>query len=156
VESQERPSVLFVCLGNICRSPTAEGVFAHKANKVGLELIIDSAGTAGYHTGASPDKRSQSVAAQRGYDLSKLQCRKVNQDDFYNFDYIVAMDKENVQELKRKCPEELHYKISLFMSFTDSEFEEVPDPYYSGLKGFELVMDLIEEACDALLVKLAS
>lgn len=156
MESQERPSVLFVCLGNICRSPTAEGVFAHKASKIRVELTIDSAGTAGFHTGASPDKRSQNVAAKRGYNLSKLQCRKVNDDDFHKFDYIVAMDKANLQDLRRKCPEDLHHKISLFMSFTQSDFDEVPDPYYSGLKGFELVLDLIEEASDALLLKLAS
>ncbi|MFC4698934.1 low molecular weight protein-tyrosine-phosphatase [Glaciecola siphonariae] len=154
MESQKKPSILFVCLGNICRSPTAEGVFREKAFKSGMDLEIDSAGTSGYKDGVAPDQRSQKVAASRGYDLSKLKCRKVCEEDFERFDYIVAMDKDNVNNLKRKCPEELQHKISLFLSHCDSEFDEVPDPYYSGLKGFELVLDLIEEASEGLLLKL--
>ncbi|WP_395341970.1 low molecular weight protein-tyrosine-phosphatase [Ningiella sp. W23] len=156
MESQQQPSILFVCLGNICRSPTAEGVFRDKARRSGVEVIIDSAGTGGYHTGAPPDKRSQQVAMERGYDLSTLKCRKVADEDFEKFDYIIAMDEANVRELKRKCPEEHHYKISLFLSHCDSEFNEIPDPYYAGLKGFHLVCDLIEEAAEGLLLKLAS
>nr|WP_136251978.1 low molecular weight protein-tyrosine-phosphatase [Ningiella ruwaisensis] len=156
MQSQQTPSVLFVCLGNICRSPTAEGVFRDKAEKSGVSVRIDSAGTGGYHIGAPPDKRSQQVARSRGYDLSLIKCRKVAESDFEEFDYIVAMDHQNVSDLKRKCPEELHHKISLFLSHCESEFEEVPDPYYAGLKGFELVLDLIEEASDGLLLKLAS
>ncbi|MBF7073170.1 low molecular weight phosphotyrosine protein phosphatase [Glaciecola sp. MH2013] len=148
------PSVLFVCLGNICRSPTAEGVFAQKAKQRGLALSIDSAGTAGYHHGAAPDKRSQEVALSRGYDLSRLKCRKVKEDDFSQFDYIIAMDNANVKDLKRKCPRELQHKIKLFLDYANSDFEEVPDPYYGGKRGFELVLDLIEEASDCLLDKL--
>jgi protein-tyrosine phosphatase len=154
VNSQQRPSVLFVCLGNICRSPTAEGIFRTKALKSGIELNIDSAGTAGYKTGAPPDQRSQKVAAARGYDLSALKCRKISEEDFENFDYIVAMDHDNVRDLKRKCPEDLQHKITLFMSHTDSEYDEIPDPYYAGMKGFELVLDLIEEASEGLLLKM--
>jgi protein-tyrosine phosphatase len=150
------PSVLFVCLGNICRSPTAEGVFAHKAIEKGVRLRVDSAGTAGYHHGAAPDKRSQDVASARGYNLSKLKCRKVSETDFEKFDYIIAMDRANVSDLKRKCPSEYEHKIQLFLDYANSEFDEVPDPYYGGKQGFELVLDLIEEASDGLLAKLDS
>lgn len=149
--AKSSPSVLFVCLGNICRSPTAEGVFAHKAKLRGFDFHIDSAGTAGFHKGAAPDKRSQQVASIRGYELSRLKCRRVTENDFEEFDYIIAMDNSNVRELKRKCPEELQHKISLFMSYCDSPFDEVPDPYYGNGKGFEVVLDLIEQAADGLL-----
>ena len=152
---KQSPSVLFVCLGNICRSPTAEGVFRQKAIKNGFDVHVDSAGTAGYHKAAPPDKRSQQVAKARGYDLSTLKCRRVTEDDYEYFDYIIAMDKANQSDLERKCPEEYQHKISLFMSHSQSEFDEVPDPYYGGGKGFELVLDLIEEASDGLLLKLS-
>lgn len=151
----DSPSVLFVCLGNICRSPTAEGVFKQKALQHGFEVTVDSAGTAGYHKNAPPDKRSQSVAIHKGYDLSDLKCRKVEEQDFDNFDLIIGMDKANVSDLKRKCPDTLHHKISMLMDYTESEFDEVPDPYYGGGKGFELVFNLIEQASDGLLLKLA-
>ena len=150
------PAILFVCLGNICRSPTAEGVFAHKAKKLGLNLKTDSAGTAGYHDGAAPDKRSQDVASARGYNLSRLKCRKVNAHDFVNYDFILGMDEANVRDLKRKCPEDYQHKIQLFLNFSVSEFNEVPDPYYGGKRGFELVLDLIEDASDGLITKLTS
>lgn len=152
---KQSPSVLFVCLGNICRSPTAEGVFRQKAIKNGFDVNVDSAGTAGYHKAAPPDKRSQQVAKVRGYDLSALKCRRVTEHDYEHFDYIIGMDKANVSDLKRKCPEEFQHKISLFMSHSQSEFDEVPDPYYGGGRGFELVLDLIEEAADGLLLKLS-
>ncbi len=145
------PAILFVCLGNICRSPTAEGVFAHKAKSLGLNFKIDSAGTAGYHDGAAPDKRSQDVARARGYNLSRLKCRKVNEKDFVEFDFILAMDEANVKELKRKCPEEYHAKIQLFLAYAEADVDEVPDPYYGGKRAFELVLDLIEDASDGLL-----
>lgn len=149
------PSVLFVCLGNICRSPTAEGVFRQKAKQNGFEVTVDSAGTAGYHKGAEPDKRSQLAASKRAYDLSSLKCRKVDAQDFEKFDYIIAMDKANEKDLKRKCPEDLQHKISLFLSYASTDFEEVPDPYYGGGKAFDLVLDLIEKASDGLLLKLS-
>lgn len=148
------PAVLFVCLGNICRSPTAEGVFAHKAKNLGLDLKVDSAGTAGYHDGAAPDKRSQEIASTRGYNLSKLKCRKVTEQDFIDYDYILGMDEANVRDLKRKCPEEFQHKIQLFLDYAESEFDEVPDPYYGGKRAFELVLDLIEDASDGLLKRL--
>lgn len=148
------PSVLFVCLGNICRSPTAEGVFSYKAKQHGFDVYIDSAGTAGFHKGAAPDKRSQGVALNRGYDLSDLKCRRVSDEDYHSFDHIIAMDHANMRDLQRKCPEHLHHKITLLMSYCESPFEEVPDPYYGGGKGFELVLDLIEQAADGLLLKL--
>lgn len=148
------PAILFVCLGNICRSPTAEGVFKHKAKSLGLNLKIDSAGTAGYHDGAAPDKRSQDVANSRGYNLSRLKCRKVNEQDFIEFDLILAMDEANVKELKRKCPEEYQSKIQLFLDYATADFDEVPDPYYGGKRAFELVLDLIEDASDGLLKRL--
>jgi protein-tyrosine phosphatase len=148
------PAILFVCLGNICRSPTAEGVFTLKAKRLGLDFKVDSAGTAGYHKGAAPDKRSQEVARAKGYDLSRLKCRKVNEQDFTNFDLILGMDEANVRDLKRKCPEEYHFKLALFSDYTQSEFDEVPDPYHGGKRGFELVLDLIEDASDGLLTHL--
>ncbi|GLR72145.1 protein-tyrosine-phosphatase [Agaribacter marinus] len=155
VAANSSPSLLFVCLGNICRSPTAEGVFRDKASNSGIEVTIDSAGTGGYHIGSPPDKRSQEVALSRGYDLSNLQCRRVHESDFDKFDIIIAMDKANERDLLRKCPDEHKHKVKLFMSYCDSEFDEVPDPYYTGKKGFELVLDLIEQASDGLLLKVA-
>ncbi len=148
-------SVLFVCLGNICRSPTAEGVFATKAKQAGLNLRIDSAGTAGYHVGAAPDKRSQDVARASGYDLSKLKCRRVTESDFESFDLIIPMDRENERNLHKICPDEYKHKIYLMMKFANSEYDEVPDPYYSGKRGFELVLTLIEQASDGLIARIA-
>lgn len=150
-ENNQIPSILFVCLGNICRSPTAEGVFAQKAASAGFEVKVDSAGTAGYHDGAAPDKRSQDVAVARGYNLAKLKCRKVSEQDFIDFDYIFGMDEANVKDLKRKCPAEHQAKIQLFLTHASADFDEVPDPYYGGKRAFELVLDLIEDASDGLL-----
>ena len=146
--------VLFVCLGNICRSPTAHGVFAHLVKSSGLndKVTVDSAGTAGWHIGAEPDKRSQAVAAQRGYDLSELQARQVSLADFIRFDYILAMDEQNLQDLKLLRPENYKGCLKLFLSFDQCFAEtEVPDPYYGGDQGFEHVVDLIEAAAQALL-----
>ena len=150
------PSVLFVCLGNICRSPSAEAVFKKKAQDSGLNIEIDSAGTAGYHKGAAPDKRSQGVGEERGYSFKGLKCRKVEEQDFEKFDYILAMDNENLANLLEACPEEYQHKVSLLLSFSQSEVQEVPDPYYSGKRGFEYVLDLIEEGADGLLKHIKS
>lgn len=144
-------SVLFVCLGNICRSPTAEAVFRHKAMKRGVNLHIDSAGTMGYHTGSPPDPRSRDAGETRGYSFAGLECRRVNQSDFVDFDYVIAMDEENVSDLQDKCPEEYLNKIHLLMSFSSFEESVVPDPYYGGKKGFDYVLDLVESGADGLL-----
>lgn len=150
----KQTSVLFVCLGNICRSPSAEAVFKHKVAELGLDIQIDSAGTAGYHKGAAPDKRSQAVGQDRGYSFKGLKCRRVEESDFEKFDYILAMDQKNLNDLLEKCPEEYQHKISLFLSHCDAEEQEVPDPYYGGKRGFEYVLDLIEQASVGLLDKI--
>jgi len=147
----QKTSVLFVCLGNICRSPTAEAVFKHKAAKAGLDLIIDSAGTHGYHIGKSPDKRSQAAGVERGYSFKGLKCRRVDESDFEKFDYILAMDESNLSNLHGMSPSQHQNKVHLFLAFAENEDKEVPDPYYGGKKGFELVLDLIEEASDGLI-----
>ncbi|MFC3093419.1 low molecular weight phosphotyrosine protein phosphatase [Alteromonas sediminis] len=150
-----RPSVLFVCLGNICRSPTAEAVFRQKAKDAGLSCKIDSAGTHGYHIGKAPDKRSQEVGKARGYNFKGIQCRRVAKEDFTTFDYILAMDASNLDNLKAKAeekyPDKTFTNMHLFLDFAESETKEVPDPYYGGRKGFELVLDLIEQASDGLI-----
>lgn len=151
-ENGQKLSVLFVCLGNICRSPTAEAVFRKKVADAQLDSLVcmDSAGTAGYHTGSPPDKRSRDSGSSRGYDFSGIKCRRVQESDFEEFDYIIAMDNANYADLTANSLPDFHAKIRLMMSFADSEFEEVPDPYYGGRKGFELVLDLIELASDGL------
>lgn len=144
-------SVLFVCLGNICRSPTAEAVFKQKAAQAGLNLIIDSAGTHGYHIGKAPDKRSQAAGVERGYSFKGLKCRRVDESDFEKFDYILAMDDSNLANLRGMSPSQFQSKIKLFLEFASVEDKEVPDPYYGGKRGFELVLDLIEEASEGLI-----
>ena len=149
--------VLFVCMGNICRSPTAEGVFRHKVNAAGLQDIvsIDSAGTHAYHIGEPPDKRSQSAAIKRGFDLSNQRARKVNSNDFSEFDYVFAMDMSNKEELHAICPVGLENKIHLFLDFaSNTKIQEVPDPYFGRGDGFEIVLDLIEDASEGLLAHL--
>jgi protein-tyrosine phosphatase len=145
--------VLFVCLGNICRSPTAEGVFRHLVEKEGLQdrIVIDSAGTGEWHIGSPPDDRACSAAAARGYDLSALRGRQVSREDFAEFDYVLAMDSENVRELRRLSPREHVHKIELFTDFCSSGACEVPDPYAGGPEGFEHALDLIEDAAQGFL-----
>ncbi len=147
--------VLFVCMGNICRSPVAEGVFRRMLEGVGLtgKIYVDSAGTHSYHTGAPPDTRSQATAMRRGVDLRDIRARKVTVADFADFDYVLAMDRDNLQHLLALCEEpELRRRVQLFMDYApDLPEREVPDPYYGGPHGFERVMDLIEEAAEGLL-----
>ncbi len=146
--------VLFVCLGNICRSPTAEGVFRGLADAAGLleRLRIDSAGVMDYHAGSPPDRRAQEHAARRGYDLSALRARRAVADDFDRFDFVLAMDRENHRDLLRICPPSRRDRLHLFLDFArDTTVREVPDPYYGGADGFEQVLDLVENASRGLL-----
>lgn len=145
--------VLFVCLGNICRSPTAEGVFSSKVTQRHLPspIEVDSAGTAAYHINKSPDERSQREARLRGYDLGRLRARQVRNEDFSYYDYILAMDKSNLVHLQRLSPIPYRHKIELLLPYGSSGIEEVPDPYYGGREGFQHVLDLLEEATEALL-----
>jgi len=150
----EKVSVLFVCMGNICRSPTAEGVFRALVDEAGLahDVHIDSAGTHAYHVGASPDARAQSAARGRGYDLSCLIGRQVEAADFGEFDFILAMDAENLSNLKKRCPRDHAHKLSLFLAFSPAYAgQEVPDPYYGGAQGFDRVLDMVEDASRGLL-----
>ncbi|HEX7053730.1 MAG TPA: low molecular weight protein-tyrosine-phosphatase [Burkholderiales bacterium] len=140
------PKVLFVCTGNICRSPTAEGVLRHLARSEGLEIHVESRGTHDYHVGQPPDRRAQRHARRRGYDLSAQRARQLAKDDFASFDLIVAMDRGHLRLLERLCPGEHRAKLRLFVPGDD-----VPDPYYGGPDGFEAVLDLVEEGCRRLL-----
>lgn len=147
-------NVVFICMGNICRSPTAEAVFRHYVEKAGLEdrILIDSAGTHDYHIGAPPDARTQRVAKQRGYDMSALRGRQVEAHDFQRFDYVLAMDEANLSILQRLRPREAPAHLGLFLEFAQRHTErEVPDPYYGGADGFEKVLDLVEDAAHGLL-----
>jgi low molecular weight protein-tyrosine phosphatase len=146
--------VLFVCMGNICRSPTAEGVFRHQVEQAGLSHLIhvDSAGTIDYHAGDAPDRRARVAAARRGYDLSALRARQVTPQDFETFHYLLAMDLDNLAYLHRVSPEEHRPKARLFLEFSsNASVREVPDPYYGPAGGFEHVLDLTEDASRGLL-----
>jgi len=146
--------VLFVCMGNICRSPTAHGVFEHLVMQASLaqRIEIDSAGTHAYHVGEQPDKRAQATALNRGFDLSSQRARRVKKADFNYYDYVIAMDKDNLANLLEICPQEQSNKVSLFLNYSSHvDEEEVPDPYYGGSKGFERVLDMVELAADGLL-----
>jgi len=145
--------VLFVCLGNICRSPTADGVFRKLVADHGLDhVVVDSAGTAAWHVGKSPDPRSEEFAYQRGYDLSPLRARQVSEQDFHDFDLLLAMDSENYQNLMDLCPHGFESKVKKLLSFSTLALnQDVPDPYYGGAEGFNRVLDLVEDACAQLL-----
>ncbi|RCU52720.1 MULTISPECIES: low molecular weight protein-tyrosine-phosphatase [Corallincola] len=144
-------SVLFVCMGNICRSPTAEAVFKVKAEEAGFNIKSDSAGTIGYHQGTSPDPRAQAAGELRGYFFTGLKARKIVASDFQEFDLILVMDNQNMDDLAEICPPEYREKIKLMLSYGTSSLSEVPDPYYGGAKGFEVVLNLLEDACDGLI-----
>lgn len=147
-------SVLFVCTGNICRSPTAEGAFRWVVASADLAdaIVMDSAGTHDYHVGEPPDPRAQRAASRRGYDLSGLRGRQITPGDFARFDLVLAMDAANLRALQRVCPTEHAGKLRLFMEFhSNPSVQEVPDPYYGGGEGFERVLDLVEDASRGLL-----
>jgi protein-tyrosine phosphatase len=144
-------------MGNICRSPTAEGVVRAHVELAGLakEVEVDSAGTHAYHIGQPPDQRSQRVAASRGYELGHLRARRVTTADFLRFDYILAMDRDNLAMLREACPAEEQHRLGLFLDHArNAEDDEVPDPYYGGPEGFERVLDLIEDGATGLIEKL--
>lgn len=146
--------VLFVCMGNICRSPTAEAVFRRYVEQAELaaHIHIDSAGTHDYHIGAGPDPRTQQAARQRGYDMSKLRGRQVEAADFARFDYVLAMDQANLSILERLRPRDAQSHLGLFLEFAARHVErEVPDPYYGGADGFERVLDMVEDAAAGML-----
>ncbi len=153
-------SVLFCCTGNICRSPTAEAVFRHQVDaasqiegaNLAQRIRIDSAGTHAYHIGHAPDHRSQAAAAVRGYQMDNLRARQIERLDFIKFDFVLAMDRMNIAELRRIAPDEQRYKPGLLMDFSATQSGlEVPDPYYGQLKDFERVLEVIEEGCAGLL-----
>jgi low molecular weight protein-tyrosine phosphatase len=153
VKEKTSVAVLFVCMGNICRSPTAEGVFVHRVAAAGLSdrIHVDSAGTHAYHVGHPPDPRSQKTALKRGYELAGLRARLVSREDFGRFDYILAMDRDNLSALKRMAPRDAKVKPRLFMDYSAHAGREVPDPYTGGQQGFENVLDMIEDASSGLL-----
>jgi len=152
-----RVGVLFVCTGNICRSPTAEAVFRKLAADAGMSesVVADSAGTHGYHIGEPPDPRAQGAAAERGYDLSGLRARRVERTDFRSFDLIVAMDRGHFAALSRQAEPSTAHKLKLMMSYSRAfEERDVPDPYYGGQQDFEQVLDMLEDAARGLLESL--
>jgi protein-tyrosine phosphatase len=154
VNDGARVRVLFVCLGNICRSPTAHGVFESlvRDRNLQVQIEIDSCGTGDWHIGHAPDRRATEEAARRGYDLSHLRARQLQPRDFHDFDYILAMDKQNLADLRSLCPDDFQGQLALFLPFApQATVDEVPDPYYGGEEGFTRVLDMVEAASEGLL-----
>ena len=150
--------VLMVCMGNICRSPTAHGVLTQRVADAGLgdRIVVDSAGTHDYHVGRPPDERAQQHAARRGYDLSAQRARQLKAQDFDDFDLVLVMDDANEQAARALCPPAQRHRLRRLTDFcTRHRASEVPDPYYGGAAGFEAVLDLVEDACDGVLAALA-
>lgn len=149
--------ILFVCMGNICRSPTAEAVFRHMiAQRSGMpEVEVDSAGTHGYHIGRPSDERAMEAAARRGISLSGIRARQVEAADFERFDLILCADESNLAALKALAPASARARVCLLLDYADTDIREVPDPYYGGGKGFEQVLDLVESACEGLIRELS-
>ncbi|MCU7933410.1 MAG: low molecular weight phosphotyrosine protein phosphatase [Candidatus Thiodiazotropha sp. (ex Dulcina madagascariensis)] len=149
--------VLFVCMGNICRSPTAQGIFRAMVETEGLSdrIVTDSAGTIDYHVGGKPDRRARETALKRGVDLNDLRARQVMVEDFDQFDYVVAMDRSNYHDLLDLCPSGREGRLHLFLDFAPHlPVREVPDPYYGGAAGFDRVFDLVEAASKGLLQRI--
>jgi protein-tyrosine phosphatase len=154
MNSKQKVKVVFVCMGNICRSPTAHGVFEQLLKQAGLEdwVEVDSAGTHAYHVGEAPDRRSRQAARGRGYELDHLRARQVDGSDFELFDYVLAMDHDNYRILDSICPDSQRDKLQMFLDYARNFGErEVPDPYYGGARGFEHVLDLVEDAAAGLI-----
>ena len=154
---ESKTRVLFVCMGNICRSPTAEGVFRYHAEQAGLadRLEIDSAGTHAYHVGEPADHRARAAAERRGMSLDGIRARRVSAQDYQRFDYIIAMDEDNLAHLRDEAPEGHDARLHLLLEFASGSETEVPDPYYGGAAGFERVLDLVEDASRGLLETLS-
>ncbi|WP_434359758.1 low molecular weight phosphotyrosine protein phosphatase [Parasalinivibrio latis] len=153
----EKPvRLLVVCMGNICRSPTGEAILRAKVKARGMNIEVDSAGTIGAHKGEGPDRRAKSHGEARGYRFDRIRSRKVHEDDFRGFDMILAADRDNLEDLLSICPAEYKSKVSLFLSHSQSGISEIPDPYYGGAAGFEYVLDVVEEASDSILDKIAA
>lgn len=153
-QADARFRVLFVCMGNLCRSPTAEAVFRRQAELAGLWPAVQcaSAGTHDFHVGSAPDGRARAAALQRGYDMSRQRGRHVSDEDFGRYDLILAMDAQNMELLRKRCPPDHVQKLGMLMKFARRHaVTEVPDPYYGNARGFDLVLDMIEDACGALL-----
>lgn len=158
-EARDKIKVLMVCLGNICRSPTAHGVLEKLIQDKGLadRIEVDSAGTSTYHIGDHPDPRSIAAAARRGYKLQHQIARQVSIADFHEFDYVLAMDEDNLHHLNNAAPEQSRARVQLLLDYSDAEIVSVPDPYFGGgEQGFETVLDLVERACERLLLQLES
>lgn len=150
----QKTRVLFVCLGNICRSPSAEGVFRQQVQQLGLLQLIehDSCGTADYHVGAAPDARAMAHAEARGIDISDLRGRQIEVADFSRFDLILAADRDNLARLKALCPQALQHKVQLMLDYSSAwRGQEVPDPYYGGARGFETVLDMLQDMSSGLM-----
>ena len=148
-------SVLFVCTGNICRSPTADAVFRHLVEKEGRDILIDSVGTHGYHVGEPPDHRAIDVASDKGIEMDLLTARKLNADDFEKFDLLFAMDNGHLASMQNLCPPEHAHKLRLFLDTLDGyEGMDVPDPYYGSMQDFKTTFDLIYRGCEALLAEI--
>jgi len=151
--------ILFVCLGNICRSPTAEGVFRHKLAQNNIHdgylenIFLDSAGTGAYHIGKRPDKRSRKIALKYGVKLDDLQARQITRQDFTDYDYVMAMDQENIRDMKIICPSGQQHKIKLLMKYAENcpGITEVPDPYAGSIEGFDRVYNIIDRGCNGFL-----
>ncbi|MFH2135226.1 MAG: low molecular weight protein-tyrosine-phosphatase [Pseudomonadota bacterium] len=159
MNNKEKVGVIFICMGNICRSPTAEAVFRHLVEREGLEDVIhiDSAGTHDYHIGEPPDSRTQRAAKQRGYEMGGLRGRQAEAGDFARFDYVLAMDEANLSMLQSLRPRDAQSHLGLFLEFAEHHHErEVPDPYFGGADGFEHVLDLVEDASRGLLKRIRS
>ncbi|MBM7073639.1 low molecular weight phosphotyrosine protein phosphatase [Shewanella sp. 202IG2-18] len=147
-------SILFVCMGNICRSPTAESVFRKVINDAGIDIQLDSAGTIGFHQGNLPDLRARAAGKKRGYSFEGITARQVTAEDFKKFDLILAADNDNLNDLKMRCPIQYKDKLKLILFYAESQETEVPDPYYGGDEGFEHVLDLLEESAKRFVISL--
>lgn len=157
MDDTAKVKILLVCMGNICRSPTAEGVLRERLRQAGLDDVVatESAGTHDYHVGKAPDPRAQQAASQRGIDISDLRARQVERSDFDEFDLVLAMDRGNYEILRADCPPKHADKVGMFLDYAAQRSErEVPDPYFGGRQGFEHVFDLIEESSDGLIAEL--